>query len=40
MKNSWFAYLSKSGELNRVSDRLENVNRALLKASNQGISKI
>jgi hypothetical protein len=40
MKNSWFAYLSKSGELNRVSDRLENVNRALLEASNQGISKI
>jgi hypothetical protein len=40
MKDSWFAYLSKSGELNRVSDRFENVNRALLKASNQGISKV
>jgi hypothetical protein len=34
------AYLNKSGELNRVSDRNENVNRALLKASDQGISKI
>ncbi len=34
------AYLSKSGERNLNPDKLETVNRALLKASNQEISRL